>query len=136
MQVQAATIVGAGNFSIPVFVTVTGLSSNSTTDVPTADKRLDQYFATLIPSLVVVLVAVAIFGLLYYRRQVIFILIYMETYTFALSSDIEEGKERKDVRSLSIFQLEHSKHHTCLCSLCADICVSCACVCMYVNAKN
>lgn len=68
MQVQAVTSVGAGNFSMPLFVTVTGLSSNST-DVPTATKSVN-YFAAASPSLVVVLIAVGIFGLLYYRRQV------------------------------------------------------------------
>lgn len=102
MQVQATTSVGAGNFSIPVYVTVTGVSSNST-DVPTTNKPMAEYIATVIPSVVVALVAVAIFGLLYYRRQVIFHLIYMEIHTFVPPSDIEEDKERKDVRSMFIF---------------------------------
>ena len=69
------TRVGEGDFSTPVKVTViseTPDDDNSTTSAPVtqpANKNDDVlYSLSVLPSLIIVSIAVAVFSLLYYRR--------------------------------------------------------------------
>ncbi|CAI8031550.1 Tyrosine-protein kinase transforming protein SEA [Geodia barretti] len=74
-QVQAVTKVGGGNFSTPVIVTVLfGTTENATTatnpPVIQSAKQDDTVLFSLavLPSFIIVSVAIAVFSLLYYRR--------------------------------------------------------------------
>ncbi|CAI8021680.1 Hepatocyte growth factor receptor, partial [Geodia barretti] len=75
IQVQAVTKVGGGNFSTPVIVTVLfGTTENATTatnpPVIQSAKQDDTVLFSLavLPSFIIVSVAIAVFSLLYYRR--------------------------------------------------------------------
>ena len=74
-QVQAVTKVGGGNFSTPVIVTVLfGTTENATTATnPPVIQSATQddtvlFSLAVLPSFIIVSVAIAVFSLLYYRR--------------------------------------------------------------------
>ena len=73
---QAVTIIGGGNYSIPVQVTVIDTmptDGGNTTDTANQSSSVNTslFGLSVLPSLLIVLVAVSVFSVLYYRRYYI-----------------------------------------------------------------
>ena len=103
-QVQAVTEVGGGSFSIPVRVTVvieepttqeptTQDVSNTTATPQVANSDNNNLFAlAVLPSMILVLIAIAIFSLLYYRRYTNTLFVSKDYTLLLLCSGIEREK--------------------------------------------